>query len=132
VVKLPTRAHIALQHDVDLNRRTPLSTGNVEEGSNEKTRGDLIMTSTTFEPLFSAAPSIADHAAGPKAAGQAVPAKSALWTKLYTNLIEARQAQANAIVARHMAVQDDTTLQSMGWTEAEIIALRRRLGAAVR
>ncbi len=86
------------------------------------------MRSTTFDPAF-AAPSVAVEARAAAPTDRAAPAKSALWTKLYTNLIEARQAQANAIVARHMAFQDDTTLKAIGWTEAGIADLRQRTRA---
>jgi hypothetical protein len=80
------------------------------------------MRSTTFDPLF-AATSLADGASAP---AKPAVAKSALWTRLYANLIEARQAQADAIVARHMAHHDDKSLKAIGWTDAEIIALRER------
>jgi hypothetical protein len=95
------------------------------------------MRSTTFETHFAAA-AMADEASRPMSAGHASagrtatqlasPAKSALWTKLYTSLIEARQAQAKAIVARHMAQQDDATLRSLSWSDAEIADLRRKFG----
>ena len=85
------------------------------------------MRSTTFDPGFTA-PSAADETRAEKTAERAAPSKSALWTKLYTNLIEARQAQADAIVARHMALHDDKALKAIGWTETEIAALRRRAG----
>jgi hypothetical protein len=127
VVRVATRAHIALQHDAGSNRRRSLSTGNAEEGSNEKKRGDLTMSSTTFNPAFAATTTADQGSSQPRS-----PAKSALWTKLYTNLIEARQAQADAIVARHMAVHDDRSLKAIGWTDDEIAAMRRRHGRAAR
>jgi hypothetical protein len=89
------------------------------------------MRSTTLEPLF-AAPSMADTAADIAQTARTAPAKSALWSKLYAGLIEARQAQANAIVAQHLALYDDTSLTSLGWTATEIDALRRRTAATAR
>ncbi len=94
------------------------------------------MRSTTFDSLF-VTRSKADKKPESKAPIVATPrheapANSALWTKIYTRLIEARQAQANAIVARHVAQHTDQALKSYGWTDAEITDLRRRHSCAAR
>lgn len=82
------------------------------------------MQSTTLTPMFAAATTADTATKAPE------KAKSAVWTRLYNTLIEARQAQAKAIVARHMAHHDDATLLAIGWSEADIADLRRRIGKA--
>lgn len=88
------------------------------------------MRSTTYEPLFDLATT--GDVSGRATSQQAAPQKSALWAKLYKNLVEARQAQADVIVARHLALYDDAHLTSIGWSESDIADLRRRLGRSVR
>jgi hypothetical protein len=127
LVAAPTQAHIAMHKTPGATGADVRATGTLKTAPRRTRRGDLIMHSTTLAPLF-AATTTADteiKSIGRQAAG---PQKSALWTRLYNSLIEARQAQAKVIVDRHMALQDDATLQVLNWTDAEIAKLRARHG----
>ena len=52
--------------------------------------------------------------------------KAGFWKRFSAALIESRRTQAEAMVARHLAHLSDGALKDIGWTGAEIAALRRR------
>jgi hypothetical protein len=75
----------------------------------------MIMHSTTFSTDIVDSDPIAS----------ATPRKPGLFASIYSGIIAGQEAKARAVVARHMALYDDAQLLALGWSEAEIAALRR-------
>jgi uncharacterized protein YjiS (DUF1127 family) len=61
----------------------------------------------------------------------AVPAKTSWWwSRLFRRVVEARERQAQRIIAYHLATLTDERLEELGLTAAEIAALRCRTSYA--
>jgi hypothetical protein len=60
-----------------------------------------------------------------KLAGDIAPArKSTARPGFWKRLFEARQAQADRVVCAHLGAMGDATLERLGYTAADILALR--------
>jgi hypothetical protein len=82
------------------------------------------MRSATIDTLYGAAGTSKDTAL--PATSRTSP-KASIWTRFSDAVIAARMIQAKAIVARHLAHQTDDSLKALGWTDADIADLRRRI-----
>ena len=87
------------------------------------------MRSVTIDTHFGA-PDFSATAFGAPVTAEAIAqtrqTKAGLWQRFSAALIESRRIQAEAMVARHLAHLSDDALKDIGWTGAEIAALRRR------
>jgi hypothetical protein len=92
---------------------------NAHEGSENKENGDLIMQSTMTASGFATAAHTAPRTAPSKP-------KVGLFATIYSGLVAGQEARARAIVRQHMAMYDDAQLEALGWSKAEITALRTR------
>lgn len=52
--------------------------------------------------------------------------KTGLLASIYSGLIAGQEARARAIVRQHLAKYDDAQLEDLGWSKADIAALRAR------
>jgi hypothetical protein len=74
------------------------------------------MRTTTYNPSFDTA---------------AAPARPGLFSRFCAALIKGQELRARRIVHAHLAHQDDATLTRLGWSKADIDALRRAPAVAV-
>jgi hypothetical protein len=74
------------------------------------------MRTTTYNSSFDAA---------------SAPTRPSLLSRIVAGLIKGQERRARRVVHAHLAHQDDATLTRLGWSPADIAALRRAPNAAV-
>jgi hypothetical protein len=55
-----------------------------------------------------------------------IESKPGIFQSIYSGIMAGQEARARAIVRRHMEKYDDAQLEALGWSKAEIAALRTR------